>query len=382
MQEAKFKFSALDGLRGICALSVMAYHMHIIGSFTEHVFFRNSDLFVNFFFILSGFVLANSYFAKPEFSFNSFMISRIFRIIPLHLSMLGFMLLLECIKWVAYANGVNFNSVPFTGLTALAEIIPNFLLIQSWASFFSYLSFNYPSWSISVEFYSYILFGFVMIASYSYKKYYITLLILFSYILLNFDQNIVPAKALEGIFCIFSGSLLYVFFRKISGHIKLSFIVSTLLEISCLILVLLLITGRIERHIALADAVFCIVMLTFAFQAGAISFLLKRRFFMFLGKISYSIYLIHAPLLTCFIYAALFIQKINNKTFVIDISNQRYLIFSNPLMSDAASFMIATLVILLSTLTYKNIEYKFNMIGKKFSESRDLRLRSSNQTVS
>jgi peptidoglycan/LPS O-acetylase OafA/YrhL len=52
-------------------------------------FVRNSDMFVDFFFVLSGFVIAYNYqtFAKTE-EIGTFLQKRLYRIYPLHLLML------------------------------------------------------------------------------------------------------------------------------------------------------------------------------------------------------------------------------------------------------------------------------------------------------
>ena len=65
---------------------------------------------------------------------------------------------LEFLKWLAQHKGIVFNTPAFQGGNSFSEFIPNFMLIQSWYSGFDYLSFNYPSWSVSVEYYLYFLF--------------------------------------------------------------------------------------------------------------------------------------------------------------------------------------------------------------------------------
>ncbi len=64
------RFETLDSLRGICAIFVVFFHMNIVGAFTELSFFRNSSIFVEFFFVLSGFVLAHSYLNKSKIYYN------------------------------------------------------------------------------------------------------------------------------------------------------------------------------------------------------------------------------------------------------------------------------------------------------------------------
>ncbi|WP_133153334.1 acyltransferase family protein [Vibrio breoganii] len=81
--------------RGLCAVSVVIYHILIKDSFSEWSFFRNSDKFVEFFFVLSGFVLAHGYGFRKGVRFVSFMKGRIIRLYPLHLCMLIVFIILE-----------------------------------------------------------------------------------------------------------------------------------------------------------------------------------------------------------------------------------------------------------------------------------------------
>jgi len=159
------RFYALDSFRGICALSVAVHHMHIVDSIAEIEFFRNANFLVEFFFVLSGFVLAHTYAAKEGFDFKKFFISRTFRLFPLHWLMLAVIVFLECGKLFAYKKGLVLNNVPFTGDYSPSELIPNFFLVQSWTDSTSPVSFNYPSWSISVEYYMYMIFASILFFS-------------------------------------------------------------------------------------------------------------------------------------------------------------------------------------------------------------------------
>jgi peptidoglycan/LPS O-acetylase OafA/YrhL len=152
------RFHVLDSFCGIAALFVVLFHMHYMGAISESIFFRNSNLFVEFFFILSGFVLTHSYMLKKHLSFRNFFISRTFRLLPLHLFVLLLFIALEFGKLYAYKHGFHFNNVPFTAASNIADIVPNILLLQSWLPNVSTVSWNYPSWSISVEYYLYMIF--------------------------------------------------------------------------------------------------------------------------------------------------------------------------------------------------------------------------------
>jgi peptidoglycan/LPS O-acetylase OafA/YrhL len=108
---------------------------------------------VDLFFVLSGFVLAHVYGPQVEsrtFHYGSFLWARLARIYPLHLLCLAAMILV----WAAgRAVGATFEPSAFdTG-----QIIHHVLLIQAWGTVASD-GWNFPSWSISAELFAYLLF--------------------------------------------------------------------------------------------------------------------------------------------------------------------------------------------------------------------------------
>ncbi|RDU52208.1 hypothetical protein CQA49_08670 [Helicobacter sp. MIT 00-7814] len=154
--------ASLDSVRGIGAFCVVVFHLYVVGGFSEWGFFRNSHLFVPLFFVLSGFIIPYVY-DKNNFSFTKFMRARFFRIIPLHWLMLLVFILLEFGNlFVFHFLHIQLKNEPFTNTKALSELLPNFLLLQSWLPFAEPFSFNGPSWSLSVEWYAYLFFGFCM----------------------------------------------------------------------------------------------------------------------------------------------------------------------------------------------------------------------------
>ena len=54
------RFVAIDSLRGICAIIVAVYHFSSNSILAALPFIKNGFLFVDFFFVLSGFVIASS----------------------------------------------------------------------------------------------------------------------------------------------------------------------------------------------------------------------------------------------------------------------------------------------------------------------------------
>ena len=358
------RFEALDAFRGLCAISVVIFHMHISGSVTEWDFFRGSSLFVEFFFILSGFVLVHGYGFRPNLKFKPFVRARFFRIFPLHIIMLIVMFVLELGKFFAYKfAGMSFNNIPFTGAGAINEIVPNLLLIQSWTSFTNPLTFNYPSWSISIEFYMYILL-FLSITIFKGNKIVVWCSVsLIALYLLATQSELVNNEVLRGLSCFFGGAFIYFLYKKIE-RIKINFILGSLLECILLISIFMIISSKFEYRTIAAIFTFFITIPLFAFESGIFSAFLKKKPFQTIGHLSYSIYMIHAAFLFILISSFMVIQKITGLELAIMINDVRTLTTGHISLNNVLVFIIISLIILTSHFTYKHIELKWVSFGR------------------
>jgi peptidoglycan/LPS O-acetylase OafA/YrhL len=94
------KIYQLESLRGIAAVMVVLYHCAGRAKF-EIAFANNFYLFVDFFFVLSGFVIALNYSGKIDTKndFFDFQFKRFLRLYPLHFAMLVVFLFLEIFKY-------------------------------------------------------------------------------------------------------------------------------------------------------------------------------------------------------------------------------------------------------------------------------------------
>lgn len=365
----KKRFEALDAFRGLCALFVVVYHMHLVGSITEIAFFRGSAVFVEFFFVLSGFVLAHGYGFKENLSFNTFMRARFFRIYPLHIFMLLVFVALEFGKLLAYKfSGLVFNNKPFTGANSISEIIPNLLLIQSWTPFTNPLSFNHPSWSISIEFYMYILlfFSIVFLKSYRLISWFFLSLIAFSLIYLGSD--VVVDSVLRGLSCFFGGSFAYVLYKRIAD-INIPYLLGSFIEAALLVFIIMAVQTTHEYRSVIAPLVFITTVLFFAFESGVFSKLFRAKSLQYAGKLSYSIYMTHAALLFILISIAMVMQKITGNQVSTMIDSVRYLNFGSSVMNNLTVIVILVLVICVSHFTYKHIELTGQKLNKRTKNS-------------
>ncbi len=154
------RFQALDGWRGICALFVVCFHAPVTGFAETSGLVRNAFLFVDFFFVLSGFVITHAFYEtlRETRDFGRFFLLRLARVYPLHLVMLLLPLAFECARLV-----LKGPAEAFTGGTSVEGLIANLLMVQSFG-FLDTLTWNYPSWSISAELVAYAAFAGVVVA--------------------------------------------------------------------------------------------------------------------------------------------------------------------------------------------------------------------------
>ena len=147
------RFVALDSLRGIAALSIAYFHLGGDGLLLGSTFHSRLSIAVDFFFVLSGFVIFASYHERlaQGFSTARFMLLRIGRLWPLHVAILLAFVALEFVP-LAIGDG----SGAFTGRRTLETLPANLLLLQTYVHPEG-MTWNGPSWSISVELGLYLL---------------------------------------------------------------------------------------------------------------------------------------------------------------------------------------------------------------------------------
>jgi peptidoglycan/LPS O-acetylase OafA/YrhL len=146
------RIPCLDGLRGVAALGVMLFHFNIFFLPQARLpFVGRAYLAVDFFFLLSGFILAHVYGAPLAADWRSqclrFARARFARIYPLFA-------VTTLVMAVVFA--LSHTTLTFVSFSGRSFALQPFLL-QQWASG---LTWDYPSWSISTEAEAYVFFVF------------------------------------------------------------------------------------------------------------------------------------------------------------------------------------------------------------------------------
>jgi len=138
INNSKQRFVLLDGMRGISALGVMAYHSLL----PSRWYFEGFNTFVDFFFVLSGFVLAPTLLNVSAGSTKKFIVVRLLRLFPMLIPIFITLLIMQQVSFFA-------RSLHVLNQTPLVNYLGAFLLLQIfWAST---IHLNSPLWSLSAE---------------------------------------------------------------------------------------------------------------------------------------------------------------------------------------------------------------------------------------
>jgi peptidoglycan/LPS O-acetylase OafA/YrhL len=301
------RFVALDSWRGIAACLVALFHFealsHLVYSHLHGVpFLRDSRLFVDFFFVLSGFVIAANYQQRllDGFGVGRFLLLRLGRLYPLHLTMLavavGAKMLLILVP--ALSSITQSAPAPFsTPHDAPHTILANLLLIHS-LHLYDFFTWNIPSWSISTEFYTYVIFAACWVGLR--KHAWIALLVAMIggpvLIATLSEQNMATEYDWGIIRCVYgfaAGVVSWNVYRR--WHAKLrTWLSGTVAEWCAIGLIFAFVSASGTTLLSVAAPyVFGLVVLVFAFETGSASAILRLRPLVFLGTVSYSIYMTH-----------------------------------------------------------------------------------------
>lgn len=177
VDEIKFPsdFKTLTAIRFFAALMIVVYHyFDVFGAGFPSVFYKNFYLGVDFFFILSGFILLHVYYdsiGSGSLNIKNFYLKRLAKIYPVH-SMLTVLL------FVLIIVAGNFDKA------SVYSFFSHMLLVHAWG-IEPGLNYNSPSWSISAEWFIYLLFPFIAPVFFRFRDHPVFLLFLTAFFFLG-----------------------------------------------------------------------------------------------------------------------------------------------------------------------------------------------------
>ncbi len=316
----------LTPLRGLAALLVLIghYEFRIASVLDPNIspVLGKTYLMVDLFFVLSGFVMYHVYgdFFKEKLDFGrfkKFMRARFARIYPLHV-----LTLLLVVGVALIRKNIGKHEDGFFDVVFDFSALPSQLLMTQAMGTHHEATWNTPSWSISTEWWAYVLFPLIILffaRSKSWSRWLLAASIIGGYIsimyyfqpqfwALRWEQlgipesvpypmhiiDVITGPAFLRCMCGFVfGMLLYELYVKNWG--------AKILQSGWLFLgtwVLLFVLWHFEiLPDPVAVFIFGIMILSAAYCKDRVSKGLNSKPFVFLGDISYSLYLIHMPLL-------------------------------------------------------------------------------------
>ena len=293
----------LDSLRGIAALGVtMFWHYGHFGGarpFQGPVadwLYGYGLMLVDFFFVLSGFVISHVYLekvAERRVRPSEFFVLRFSRLYPLHLATLLIVAGLQAGRSSAGLDAFVYEA------NDLFHFVLNLGFVQYGVIRTEY-SFNGPSWSLTIEEISYVAFFLALFFfARGYRAAFGALLALGVTInLAGWDVHFLNLDVARGLVGFFAGCLAYQLHRvaRYRGRSGLLAIGSALVLVSVVLYYTRapypLVARTLLTHSLLIFPALVLVIL----NTSPLAALFSLRPLAYLGEISYSMYMIHFPL--------------------------------------------------------------------------------------
>jgi peptidoglycan/LPS O-acetylase OafA/YrhL len=335
------KISSIELIRFLAALSVVVYHYHyVFNDFNEltiqelpffsflSVFYKYGTYAVHIFFTISGFIFSYVYLSQKNIKAKEFFVNRFARLYPLHF------ITLLAVMFLSLAN-TEFSDYFINAFIPIYTDLYHFILQLFFVSYWGLqksFSFNTPSWSISIEILMYIIF---FLSAKSLNKYKITLPTLIILFFLTSYKFTNMFSFDEYALLFFSGILIY----QISKFKKKNLLISA----SFLILIFSII-GNFKVLLFCPSFLILLIHLDKLLKNKKIS-----ELFNFSGGLSYSIYMLHFPLMVLFLLFE-YLAVIDEKFY---LSSYFFIFF-------------ILLLIFISIISFKFFEYPLNKIIRKF----------------
>jgi peptidoglycan/LPS O-acetylase OafA/YrhL len=355
------RLNALDGWRGVACVIVAMFHFSAAHSLYFQAWLRYCAPLLEFFFIVSGFVMALAFAdsVKDVRGFCAYMIRRLGRVWPLHLVTFGILL---CLALAKAALGTTYGG--FYGGMAPEAILPQIFMLQTWLGMG--LTWNFPAWTLSAEFAAYIAFGLIVLflRSRGARNWAALAIIAVASVIFYFellqpreDYNVVSvARCFAGFFL---GFLLYDLWKRRPINTPLT---ATILEIAVVIGFII----SIQAHFTgaayfLNYIVFGGLVFVFANDKGLVSRALSIKPLVWLGKVSFSLYMTHAVIRIIYENVFYILERVTDRSYMTWFDNPfgvrvRLMDLGATWQNDLLLLSYVAVVVVTAALVYRFVE--------------------------
>lgn len=299
----KSRIHALTGIRAIAAVGVIAYHFNteftalIPGWSSLSWLIVQGGLGVDLFFLLSGFILTHTYwgrFVKPCWGeYFKFVWLRFARIYPAYLVTL---LVAVAIVLVARSRGIQFSAASYP----TSVLLPEFLLILGWWNPDGIGGgWNYPDWSVSAEWFAYLFIfpAAMFLVSRITARWLCGMLVVLPLTALSVTTSLSVWPGSRSLWMVSNLFLAGGFVRALRERLWRNHAPGRYVDVACVFACLGALTFhevlKPGVHGALVHLSFASLILALSAAQGPVTALLSSKVFVYLGEISYSLYLSH-----------------------------------------------------------------------------------------
>jgi peptidoglycan/LPS O-acetylase OafA/YrhL len=327
---------------------------------------QHAYLFVDFFFVLSGFVIAARYQERISgalISVTDFLTLRIGRLYPLHLFALLGMMVMYTYVGTAPDAVIGLNAAPID--RRISSFLANLFMVQGLHTTAA-PTWNRPSWSISTEFATYVAYA--LLWKILKKRTWIAtaciiaaapvaIALLVGHMDTTFDWGILRSLLGFALGTVVFNALRLPVARSAAARVGQR--TATVLELVMLVCIAAFVAQPDHTKLTIAAPfVFALAVLVFSRGRGSVSALLASRPVRHAGAISYSVYLLHQPLQELFMVVALRCYATLGWTWMFagDAFKPGLSLGASGLGGDAMTVIMLIVLLAVSTMTWRFVE--------------------------
>lgn len=315
----------IDGLRAVSVLCVIFYHLGIS-------IFSGGYVGVDVFFVISGYLITHIVYTEvklKKFSFRKFYVRRISRLLPALIVVIFFTLIFG---FIFYTNQ-EFDSLGKEVFFSAFGFV-NILYAQGVDYFASNTEVKplLHLWSLGVEEQFYLFWPLILIIIGSFNKFLFFMVILvlfvFSFVISSFaaidDKMAAYYLTQYRAFELMVGAILAIILQEKKNIQQLSSKYSEALSITGILLILVpVFTFNSSTIFPGYNALIpCLgaALLIFSLPHSFINRILSHRVFVFIGLISYPLYLVHQPIISYVKFFNLDLNQVTSNLLIISLS--------------------------------------------------------------